>query len=620
MPTYKAPLTDMHFLLSDVFDAGQLAKLPGYEEATLELMESILEEGAKVCEEVLLPINQSGDIEGCTFNAGKVTTPKGFKEAYDMFAGGGWAGLSCSKEWGGQGLPLLLNFLLDEMVCSANLSFGMYPGLSHGAYNAIEKHGTQELKQKYLPKMVTGEWSGTMCLTEPHCGTDLGLIKTKAIPKDDGSYTITGTKIFISAGEQDLTENIIHLVLAKLPDAPAGVRGISLFLVPKFLVPDAVAVAPNSARAVVPSTDGTERMAKKSAEGSHKNNVVCGSIEHKMGIKASATCVMNFDNATGWLVGVPNKGMKAMFTMMNEARLAVGLQGLGIAEIAYQNALIYAKDRLQGRGLKGAVFPDKPADPIIVHPDVRRMLLTMKSITEGARALAVWVGINLDIETKHTDATIREEAGELVALLTPVTKALMTDHGFDAANLAVQIMGGHGYIREYGVEQFVRDARITQIYEGTNGIQALDLVGRKMPERFGRMLRRFFWPCAEFIKAHEKDPVFAEIMPGFAKTFQRFQMISLLMAQRSFANPEEAGAAATDYLRGFSLLVIGYMWLLMVKTASEKIAAASDKAFYESKLKTADFFFAKVLPEINARMLNIQAGAKPVMNMSADLF
>ncbi len=595
MPTYKAPLRDMQFLLNEVFDAAQLASLPGYEEATPDMFQSILEEGAKLCEEVLQPINQSGDEEGCTFKDGVVTTPKGFKEAYETFTQGGWMGLSCSKEWGGQGLPLLLNFLLDEMVCSANLSFGMYPGLSHGAYNAIEKHGTQELKQKYLPKMVTGEWSGTMCLTEPHCGTDLGLIKTKAIPKGDGSYSITGTKIFISAGEQDLTENIVHLVLAKLPDAPAGVRGISLFLVPKFLVNDSGAIGA-------------------------RNGAVCGSIEHKMGIKASATCVMNFDNATGWLVGVPNKGMKAMFTMMNEARLAVGLQGLGIAEVAYQNGLSYAKDRLQGRGLKGAVFPDKVADPIIVHPDVRRMLLTMKSITEGARALAVWVGMNLDIETKHTDETVREEAGELVALLTPVTKALMTDHGFDAANLAVQIMGGHGYIREYGVEQFVRDARITQIYEGTNGIQALDLVGRKMPERFGRMLRRFFWPCAEFIKENTGNPAFADILPNFAKTFQRFQMISLLMAQRSFANPEEAGAAATDYLRGFSLLVLGYMWLLMVKTAHSKIADSTEKPFYESKLKTADFFFAKVLPEINARMMNIQAGAKPVMAMGADLF
>ncbi|MDX1921958.1 MAG: acyl-CoA dehydrogenase C-terminal domain-containing protein [Alphaproteobacteria bacterium] len=595
MPTYKAPLRDMQFLLNEVFDTAALAKLPGYEEATPDMFQSILEEGAKLCEEVLLPINQSGDEEGCKFKDGAVTTPKGFKEAYETFTQGGWMGLSCSKEFGGQGLPLLLNFLLDEMVCSANLSFGMYPGLSHGAYNAIEKHGTPELKQKYLPKMVTGEWSGTMCLTEPHCGTDLGLIKTKAIPKGDGSYSISGTKIFISAGEHDLTENIVHLVLAKLPDAPAGVRGISLFLVPKFLVKDDGGIGA-------------------------RNGAVCGSIEHKMGIKASATCVMNFDNATGWLVGVPNKGMKAMFTMMNEARLAVGLQGLGIAEIAYQNGLSYAKDRLQGRGLKGAVFPDKVADPIIAHPDVRRMLLTMKSITEGARALAVWVGMNLDIETKHADETVREEAGELVALLTPITKALMTDHGFDAANLAVQIMGGHGYIREYGVEQFVRDARITQIYEGTNGIQALDLVGRKMPERFGRMLRRFFWPCAEFIKENSNNPAFADILPNFAKTFQRFQMISLLMAQRSFANPEEAGAAATDYLRGFSLLVLGYMWLLMVKTAHAKIAEGSETAFYESKLKTADFYFAKVLPEINARMMNIQAGAKPVMSMSADLF
>ncbi len=592
MPTYKAPLRELQFLLNDVFDAGQLASLPGYEDATPEVMDSILEEGAKLCEEVLLPINQSGDAQGCTFNAGNVTTPKGFKQAYDMFTQGGWGGLSCSKEWGGQDLPIVLNVMLNEMVCSANVSFGLVPGLSHGAYNAIEKHGSQELKQTYLPKLVTGEWSGTMCLTEAQCGTDLGLIKTKAIPKEDASYSITGTKIFISAGEHDLTDNILHLVLAKLPHAPAGVRGISLFLVPKFLP----------------------------TEPSRRNNVSCAGIEHKMGINASPTCVINFDNATGWLVGAPHKGMKAMFTMMNEARLAVGLQGLGIAEIAYQNALAYAKDRLQGRALKGALYPDKVADPIIVHPDVRRMLLTMKSMTEGARALAGWVGMALDIETRHPDARMREEAGELVSLLTPITKALMTDHGFDSANLAVQIMGGHGYIREVGLEQFVRDARITQIYEGTNGIQALDLVGRKMPERYGRKMRRFFWPCAEFIAAHEKDPAFATILPGFAKTFQRFQMITLLVAQRGFSDPDEAGAAATDYLRGFSLLVLGYMWLLMVKAAHKNIATAKDKPFYESKLKTADFFFAKIFPEINARMLAIQAGAKPVMTMGVELF
>src|ERR1043166_6529231 len=596
MPSYKSPLRDMRFLLNEVFNAGELAKLPGYEEATPELVDTILEEGARLCEEVLQPLNQSGDVEGCTFENGVVRTPKGFKEAYDTFTQGGWMGLSCSKEWGGQGLPLLLNFLLDEMVCSANLSFGMYPGLSHGAYNAIEKYGTPELKKTYQPKIVSGEWSGTMCLTEPHCGTDLGLIKTKAEPKPDGSYAITGTKIFISAGEHDLTSNIIHLVLAKLPGAPAGTRGISLFLVPKFMV---------------------------KADGSlgKRNNVQCGSIEYKMGIKASSTCVMNFDGSTGWLVGEANKGMKAMFVMMNEARLAVGLQGLGIAEVAYQNAVNYARERLQGRALKGARYPEKPADPIIVHPDVRRMLLEMKSVNEGCRALAVWVGMALDIEARHPDAQKREEAGELVALLTPITKALMTDQGFEAANKGVQIFGGHGYVRDHGMEQFVRDARITQIYEGTNGIQALDLVGRKLPEHFGRMLRRFYWPCAKFLKTHATDPAFAEVLPNFAKSFQRFQLITLLMGQRAFANPEEAGAAAADYLRGFSLIVLGYLWLRMMKTAREKPAAgAEDKDFYETKIKTGEFYLANVLPEVNSRMLNIQAGAKPVMALAEEMF
>lgn len=596
MPVYKAPLADMKFLMHEVFDAPALAKLPGYEDATAELMDTILEEGAKLCEEVLQPLNMSGDAEGCTFNNGEVKTPKGFKEAYDTFTQGGWMGLSCSKEWGGQGLPLLLNFLLDEMVCSANLSFGMYPGLSHGAYNAIEKYGTEKLKKTYLPKMVEGVWSGTMCLTEPHCGTDLGLIKTKAIPNPDGSYAITGTKIFISAGEHDLTENIIHLVLAKLPDAPEGTRGISLFLVPKFMVKD----------------DGSVGA---------RNKAVCGSIEHKMGIKASSTCVMNFDAATGWLVGEPHKGMKAMFVMMNEARLAVGLQGLGLAEVAYQNGLAYARERLQGRALKGAAYPDKPADPIIVHPGIRKDLLVMKSVTEALRALAVWVGMKLDIEAKSTNEEEKHRANDLVQLLTPIIKATMTDHGFDASNIAVQIHGGHGYIKEYGVEQFVRDARITQIYEGTNGIQALDLVGRKMPDRFGRMLREFCWPLADFIRDEAKNPVFAEIMPNVAKTFQRFQLISLFMATRSFANPEEAGAAASDYLRCFALMAMGYMWLLMMKQAAISLAAGTgDKTFYETKLKTGEFYFAKVLPEINGRMMIIQAGSKPVMALAAEAF
>ncbi|HAJ90920.1 MAG TPA: acyl-CoA dehydrogenase, partial [Rhodospirillaceae bacterium] len=425
MPVYKAPLENMRFVLHDVLNAAQLSELPGYEQATPDLMNSILEEGAKLCEEVLFPLNQSGDEEGCHFDAGQVTTPRGFKEAYTTYTQGGWTALSADSAYGGMGMPHLWNFVLMEMVCSANMSFGMYPGLSEGAYRALLHHGTDELKQLYLPKMVTGEWSGTMCLTEPHCGTDLGLIRTKAIPQGDGSYQVTGTKIFISAGEHDLTENILHLVLAKLPDAPEGAKGISLFIVPKYL-----------------------------ADTQAANHVSCGSIEHKMGIKASATCVINFDNSRGWLVGEPHKGLKAMFTMMNAARLGVGMQGLGLAEVSWQNGLTYARDRLQMRALDGVKFPDQPADPIIVHPDVRKMLLTSKAFCEGARALSYWVGLNLDIAEKHPDALKRQEADDLVALLTPVVKAYQTDMGFEVANLAVQIHGGHGYIREYGVEQY----------------------------------------------------------------------------------------------------------------------------------------------------------------------
>lgn len=594
MTTYTPPLHDIQFLLRDVFAAEQLAALPGCEEATPDMVEAILEEAGRLCSDVFHPLNQSGDAEGCVFADGAVKTPKGFAEAYQTFTQGGWMGLSCAKQWGGQGLPVLLNVLLDEMVCSANLSLGMYPGLSHGAYNALAKHAAPDLQQTYLPKLVSGVWSGTMCLTEPHCGTDLGLISTKATPQQDGSFQLTGTKIFISAGEHDLTENILHLVLAKLPDAPAGVRGISLFLVPKFL----------------PQADGTPGA---------RNKVFCTGIEHKMGIKGSATCVLSFEGATGWLVGAPHKGMKAMFTMMNEARLLVGLQGLGIAETAYQNALAYAKTRLQGRGLKGAQYPEKPADPIMVHPDVRRMLLEMKAVTEGCRALAVWVGMELDIESKHADATRRQQAADVVALMTPIIKAFLTDHGFNAANLAVQIFGGHGYIRDYGMEQLVRDARIAQIYEGTNGIQALDLVGRKMPEHFGRLLRPFFHPVADFIANHKKDASLEAFLPSFAKIFQRFQQITLLVAVKGAGNPEEAAAAATDYLRCFALVALGYMWLLMAKAAAKKAETSGESDFYTAKHHTAAFFFAKILPEANARMLNIQAGAKTLL-MPAELF
>ncbi|HYS94216.1 MAG TPA: acyl-CoA dehydrogenase family protein, partial [Candidatus Acidoferrales bacterium] len=457
MTTYKAPLRDYRFVLTELFDVGELAKLPGYEEATPDLFESVLEEGAKLCEGVLLPLNRSGDEEGCTFENGVVRTPKGFKEAYDTFRRGGWTALGCEPEHGGQGLPRTLHTFVEEMICATNLAFGMYPGLSYGAYNALEEHGTEALKQRYLPKLADGTWSGTMCLTEPHCGTDLGQIRTKAEPTGDGGvYKITGTKIFISAGEHDLADNILHLVLAKIPGGPPGTRGISLFLVPKFLSKDDGALGP-------------------------RNGMRCGSIEHKMGIKASSTCVMNFDAAEGYLVGEAHKGMRAMFTMMNGARLGVGIQGLGLGETAYQTARAYAAERLQGRSVAGAKFPEKPADPIIVHPDVRRMLFTMRAWTEGARALAAWVAIELDKAIKHPDPAEREAADDFVSLMTPIVKSMFTDNGFACANLGMQVMGGHGYIREWGMEQLVRDCRITQIYEGTNGIQALDLVGRKLP-------------------------------------------------------------------------------------------------------------------------------------------
>jgi len=592
MPTYKAPLEDIRFILNEVIDAPALAALSGYEEATAENNDTILEAAAQVCEEVLFPLNQSGDAEGCTFNNGEVKTPVGFKDAYKMFREGGWSGLSCKTEFGGQGLPVLLNCVIDEMVSSANMSFGMYPGLSHGAYNAIEKHAADALKKIYLPKLVDGTWTGTMCLTEPQCGTDLGLIRTKADTQADGSYKITGTKIFISAGEHDLSENIIHLVLARLPDAPVGVKGISLFLVPKFM----------------PDTNA-------------RNAVACGSIEHKMGIKASATCVMNFDNATGWLVGKPNKGMSAMFTMMNEARLAVGLQGLGLAEVAYQNAVIYAKERLQMRSLTGVKFPDKPADPLIVHPDVRRNLLTMRALTEGCRALAFWVGRELDIEAKHADENKRAEAGDFVALMIPIIKSFLTDSSFEVTNLAVQIYGGHGYIREQGVEQYVRDARITQIYEGANGIQALDLVGRKMPEDYGRLMRRFFHPVAHFLATEKDNGTLAEFLPYFMSAFGKLQMSTLTVATRGFGNPDEAGAAATDYLRLFALVAVGFMWLKMAKAAAAKLPVAGDRAgFYEAKLKTARFYFGRILPQVNALNLAILSGAKPVMDFPVEAF
>ena len=594
MATYKAPLREYKFILHEVLGVEEISSLHGYEDATPEIFDAVLEEAGKFCEEQLFPLNRSGDEEGCTFENGVVRTPQGFKAAYDGFCAGGWTALGADPAYGGQGLPHVLNLLVEEMICSTNMAFGMYPGLTAGAYNAIYQHGSDMLKDKYLPKMVTGEWSGTMNLTEPHCGTDLGLIRTKAEPAGDGTYQITGTKIFISAGEHDWTDNIIHLVLAKLPDAPPGVRGISLFVVPKFLVDDDTGVKT-------------------------RNSLACGSIEHKMGIKASSTCVMNFDGATGWLCGEPHKGLKAMFTMMNTARLGVGIQGLGLAETAYQSARLYATDRLQGRALKGAKYPERPADPLLVHPDVRRMLLTVRSYVEGGRALAAWIGKEIDVSHKHPDPETRDAADDLVQLMTPIVKAFLTDAGYESATIGQQVYGGHGYIREHGMEQLVRDARITQIYEGTNGIQALDLVGRKLSTNMGRYLRRFFHPVGEYLTAASAKPELKDIAGPVLKTFGQLQQVTAFIGQKGMANPDEAAAAATDYLRMFALTALGYLWTRMAEVAQGKLDS-DDKAYYQAKIDTARFFVARLLPHASAHALAIQAGAKPIMAMEEAAF
>jgi alkylation response protein AidB-like acyl-CoA dehydrogenase len=596
MPTYRAPLRDMRFVLNELADPVRLRALPGCEEVTPDLIDPVLEEAAKLCEEVLTPLNRPGDEEGCMLENGVVRTPKGFPEAYAAFREGGWPSLNCDPEYGGQGLPKTVSLFVEEMICSANLSFGMYPGLSHGAYSALRLHGTEELKARYLPKLVSGEWTGTMCLTEPQCGTDLGLIRTRAIPADDGSYRITGNKIFISAGEHDLADNILHLVLAKLPDAPPGTRGISLFLVPKFL----------------PTDDGRP---------GPRNGVTCTGIEHKMGIKASSTCAMAFEDAKGWLVGQPHKGLRAMFTMMNEARLSVGIQGLGIAEAAYQNAVTYARDRLQGRALGGAAAPDRPADPIIVHPDVRRMLLTMRAYTEGCRALGTLIAVENDVALLHPDRAEREAAEDLVALMTPVVKAMFTDMGTECANLGMQVYGGHGYIREWGMEQFVRDARIAQIYEGTNGIQALDLVGRKMGAHAGRSLRRFFHPLLAWIEARQDDERMAEFVLPLSKAFGRLQQCTAEVARRGLGDPFEAGAAASDYLRLLGLVALGHVWARMAEIAlARQDVADGDAPFYAAKLATARFFFQRILPQTGSLSATILAGGSTLRDFPEAAF
>ena len=600
MQIYKAPLRDMRFVLHEMLDAEQLCKLPGYEEATADTIDAILEEGAKFCEDKLLPLNRIGDEEGCTYENGVVRTPTGFKEAYNDFVGAGWQSVSSDPKYGGQGLPGLLNFVIEEMVCSTNLAFGVYPLLSRGAAALIETHGSDSIKDTYLPHLTDGSWSGTMCLTESHCGTDLGLIRTKAMPSDNGTYRINGGKIFITGGEHDLADNIIHLVLAKLPDAPDGVRGISLFLVPKFNL----------------KGSGTN------AEIGPRNGVSCGSIEKKMGIHGSASCVLNFDDAEGFLIGEPHKGLRCMFTMMNGARLGVGMQGLALGETAYQSATTYAKERRSGKSLtKGAKNNDK-ADPIIVHPDVRNMLLTARAYNEGSRALAYWTALQLDISLKHPDAETRQDADELVQLMTPIIKAFFTDRGFEAANLAVQVHGGHGYIAEHGMEQLVRDARIAQLYEGANGIQALDLVGRKLSMKTGRLLRHFFHPAAAFVETHQENKALQDIVLPFAKALGKLQQATMVIAQKGLGDPEEAAAVATDYLKMFGLVAVGYMWVLMAEKAAAKAVDDNneDARYYANKLKTARFYMYKLLPESASLFLRIMTGKAAIAQFDTDDF
>lgn len=596
MPQYNAPIRDFEFVLKEWLNVSKYSQVSGFEEVDDDLISALLDQGAKLCEEVLFPINQSGDKEGVKFDKGKVKVPSGFKKAYKTYVESGWTSFTCDPEFGGQGLPEVLNMSISEMICSSNLSFGITPGLTHGAYNAIFMHGSDEIKKKFLPKMVDGTWAGVMCLTEPQCGTDLGLIRTTAVPNGKDGYKIKGSKIFISAGEQDVTENIIHLVLAKLPDAPEGIKGISLFVVPKINV-------------------------KKDGSLGDTNNVTCGSIEHKMGIHASPTCVMNYDGAVGYLVGAPHKGLRAMFTMMNEARLYVGIQGLGLSEVSYQNAAAYARDRLQGRALKGAKYPDKDADPLLVHPDIRRMLLTMRSFNEGARALACYTALQIDISKKHDDEEKRELAEHFVQFITPILKSYYTDLGFESTNMGMQIFGGHGYITEYGMEQYVRDARIAQIYEGANGIQALDLVGRKLPKHAGKYLRSFFHPADEFVNKHRDNPEMAEFTKDLYMALRNGQQASLWIAANGMANPEEAAAGSSEYLRLMALVVFAYIWAQLAEVSLRKLKEdGADKDFYESKLATARFFMKKVLPQSYGLLASIVNGAKPVMSMKEEAF
>ncbi len=593
MPIYRAPVEDILFLLNDVFHIERFGNLPGFADASPDVVAAIVSAAGKFCEDVLTPLNRVGDRQGCRRGEdGGVATPQGFKQAYQQVVEGGWIGISVPPEFGGLGLPTALTQTVNEFMAAANVAFAMYPGLTQGAIAVLLTHGTPDQKSLYVPKMVAGEWTGTMNLTESQCGTDLGLIRTKAAPQPDGSYKITGTKIFISSGEHDLAANIVHLVLARIEGAPDGTRGLSLFVVPK----------------VMPNPDGTLGA---------RNAVSCGAIEEKMGIHGNATCVMNYDGATGWLVAKENHGLQAMFVMMNEARLGVGVQGLALSEVAYQNAAQYAKDRLQGRALTGAKFADKPADPIIVHPDVRRILMTIRAFNEAARALILWTSIKSDVAHRSDSAKERKVADDHMGLLTPVIKGVLTDLGFANTVMAQQVFGGHGYIQEWGMEQFVRDARIPMIYEGANGIQALDLVGRKLGKDGGRAIMAFFGEVQGYIKEQAAEAAMKPLVEPVATALGHLQQATMWFMQNALTKPDNAAAGATDYMHLFGLVVLGYMWCQIAAAAHRKLAADSSGRM-SAKLATARFFMERMLPETATHLARIESGAGSVMELPAE--